>query len=414
MAELYRTNRTFFGVHDDTWTALAIWAIIGLKGITYNVNRIINVILNASVAWDSAILGMFSALFILLGTVAALKKMQRREFLLIVFIGMSWFLSFVLNEDARTLLSGSFFSPVLIYGFCGIICISHFTDWKKFQTISVPFTILGLITFFVLSFLNINGDITDQRELGYMSFSYQNLPFVISAFWLAIHRKSIGFWIIAPISMIVLLVTGSRGAFLCVLVYLLLELVLSKKTHIAIKIICFLLAFLVFFNIEPLMVELDGVLKGYGYHSRTVEKFFEGTFQDDSGRGDVFKYSWEIVLEHPIFGCGMAGSMPLLYEKVNGIRPIGAQGAYSHNLFIELFMHYGIFLGAFICIWILYHIFRAFIRSRNKNVYNILFVFFSLTIPKLMITSTYLSEPEFFILLGLMLNLSYENYDELQ
>ncbi len=413
MAELYREKRTFFGVHDETWTALALWAIIGLRGISYNVNRIFNTVLENPVVWDSAIIGILTAFFMLLGTATALKKLQRREFLLVVFITMAWFLSYILNEDCRRLLSGSFFSPVLIYGSCGIICISHFTDWKKFQSVSMPFTMLGLLTFFILSYLNINGDITDQMGIGYMSFSYNNLVFVISAFWLAIHKKNIMFWGIAPVAMVILMVTGSRGALLCVLVYLLLELMLSKNTNIAVKLLFFVIAALVFFNIEFIMGKIATVLDEYGYHSRTVEKFFEGTLQDDSGRGDILKCSWEVVLENPIFGYGMAGSMPMLFEKINGIKPIGTQGTYAHNLFMDLLMHFGIFLGGFICIWLIYHLIKAYLKSRSKKVYNILFVFASLTLPKLMITGTYLYDPEFFILLGLILNLSYENYDEL-
>lgn len=414
MAELYRNNRTFFSIHDETWTALALWAIIGLPGINYNINRIFNVILENPVTWDSLIVGLISAVFILLGTVTALKKLQRREFLLIVFIEMAWFLSYILNEDCRRLLSGSFFAAVFVYGPCGIVCISHFKDWKKFQTVGIPFVVLGLVTFFITSYMNVNGEIQSFIAIEYMAFSYHNLIYVIAAFWIAIHRKNALFWLIAPISLIVLMITGSRGAFLCVLVYLLLELLLSKKTHIAVKLLFIVVAALIFFNMEFIMLEIDTALKEYGYHSRTVEKFFEGTLQEDSGRGEIFKHSWQILWERPVTGYGMAGSMPVLFERINGIKAMGTQGTYSHNLFIELLMHFGVFLGGFICIWIVYHLVCAFFRSRNKNTYNILFLFAALVLPKLMVTGTYLTESNFFIFLGLLLNLNYENdYDEL-
>ena len=74
MATLYRDNRTFFGIEDETWITLAIWAIIAMDGISYNVNRIFNFYIEKSVIWDSAIFTTLSVIFILLGTASAIKK----------------------------------------------------------------------------------------------------------------------------------------------------------------------------------------------------------------------------------------------------------------------------------------------------------------------------------------------------
>ena len=408
MSSLYRDNRTFFGVKDDIWTALAIWAIIGLRGISGNINRILFYITDIPISVDSVILYGITYCLILLGTAAALKKLERREFLLLGTVIFLWFLSFLLSEDARRMLKGTYFSSVLIYGGCGIICISHFKNWEMFIKISVPFTIIGLFTFFLLAGLSISG----IAFTGYMNFSYENLVFVISAFWIAIHKRNLLMWIAAPVGVIILIFTGCRGAVLCVFVYIILEFLLSKNIHIVSKVLFFSVLTLIFFNLENLMMGLDRYIKQFGYSSRTIEMFFEGTLQDDSGRTTIFEYAWELIKEKPVLGYGMAGSAVPLFEKIEGFTPTGGQGAYSHNLFLELMLHFGVFLGGSICVWLIVYTVRAYIKCKKTHSYNIIFLFFSITIPKLMVSSIYLAEPEFFVFLGLILNLCYYSAEQ--
>ena len=410
MSRLSVSNRTFFGIEDDTWTALAIWAIIGLRGISGNINRILFYVFEEQISIDTILMGMIMVVFIFLGTMVAMKKLERRDFLLVMTITVLWFLSFLLSEDARRMLKGTYFSSVLIYGGCGIICISHFKDWDKFIKISLPFTIIGLTTFFLLAGLSISG----IAFTGYMNFSYENLVFVISAFWIAIHKRNLLMWIAAPVGVIILIFTGCRGAVLCVFVYIILEFLLSKNIHIVSKVLFFSVLTLIFFNLENLMMGLDRYIKQFGYSSRTIEMFFEGTLQDDSGRTTIFEYAWELIKEKPVLGYGMAGSSVPLFEKIEGFTPTGGQGAYSHNLFLELMLHFGIFLGGSICVWLIVYTVRAYIKCKKTHSYNIIFLFFSITIPKLMLSSIYLSEPEFFVFLGLILNLCYETYEHKQ
>ena len=411
MAQLYRDNRTFFGVEDDTWTTLALWAILSMNGIIASVNQITYLLLEDVTIWDTAIITPIMAVFILLGTTAALKKLRRREFILVSFIAISWILSFFINSNMRTILQMYYFRPIMIEGICGIICIANFNNWEKFKKIGKYFIFIGIALFFITAFYNMN----EELNINYMSISYNNLIFIIGAFWLAIHNCSILMWILAPIGAIAIIIGGCRGALVCIAVYIVAEFIFNKKIHIVARAIFFIAVVLFVFNIETIMIEFASIAEQYGYESRTIEMFFEGTLNDDSGRGRFYDSAVEVIQEHLIFGCGMGGSSYHLYQKVHGVKPGPLDVSYAHNLVLDFYMDYGILLGTFLILILVIGIIFAYIKSRNnKNSTGMLFFIFSLSIPKLMLSSTYMSESVFFLLIGLLINLIFNRTDRQQ
>lgn len=408
MASLARENRTFFNIEDDTWTTIALWVLLCFNGYTNTINKVVNLFLGKTTAVDTVILTIVFAVLILLGTFAALKKMQKKEFALMSVILILWFLNFMLNENAREVLKHCYFRSVFLEGFCGIICIANYSSWNKFQKIGKVFVTIGIITFII----HIALIVLEQIEEQYMAFSYNNLVFVIAAYWLAIHRKSILMWVFGAVGTIGIIIVGCRGALLCIAVYVLLEFLLNKRIHTMMKVAFFLVVVIGFYNIEPIMLKIDTTLSKYGYQSRTVEKYFEGTLEDDSGRGEHIDTAIEIIEEHPVFGCGMAGSTYHLYLKTFNMEPVSYQRVYSHNLIIDIYLEFGLFFGTLIILYLVWQIIGAYVKNRNKDILCVVFMFFSLCIPKLMVSSVYLEEPTFFMLLGLLLNANARKTEE--
>ena len=145
MTELNRQNRTFFNVHDDTWISLALWSILSSEGIIGSLNKIINFLLEKETIWDTALVTPMLWVFIALGTVAAIKRIQRRDIILIFTIILFWILSFFINEHSRIMMQMNYFKPVIIDGICGIICIAEFKDWERFKKVGKTFVTIGLL-----------------------------------------------------------------------------------------------------------------------------------------------------------------------------------------------------------------------------------------------------------------------------
>lgn len=402
MTELYRDSRTFFGVEDDTWIALAIWSLLSHLGLIDSINTIFNSVLKNPVPWDTAGVTAILILFVFLGTMAAVKRMERRIFMLMTTIAFLWFFSFLTNENARLLLKMYFFYPVMVKGLCGILCIGHFDNWKRFLKVGRFFVFFGIAIFIPATFCVINGDI----EQSYMTFSYNNLIFVVGAFLIAIRRKNILMWLLAGIGTIFIIITGCRGALVCVASYVVLEFVFNPKIHIVAKITFCIAVVVLVANIDDVMMWIDGLLKQFDYESRTIRLFFEGEIDGDSGRKGVFGLAWKVIKDTTVFGHGMAGASEYLFEKIFGIKPYGLQYAYAHNLFLELWMEYGIIFGTIISAWIIIGIVGAWFKTRKTGEECALYFLMAITLPKLMVTGTYLSEAPFFILLGLLVNLN--------
>lgn len=409
VASLYRENKTFFNVEDDTWTTLALWTILCYQGLLDTVNRLINFILNKEVIWDTAILGGVASIFIILGTVSAIKKSNRREWVLIGILVILWTLNFFINDKSRMVFQMYYFKPVMIDGVCGIICIANYSNWEKFKKIGSWFVIPGSVLFFIVTILNISGDI----DVGYMATSYNVLPIVVGVFWLAINRKNIILWFFAIVGTIAILLTGCRGAFVCICVYFTLEIIFNKKIKWFMKVVFLIAIVLLVGNLNNIMTGLDSYLKAYDYESRTIGKFIEGTIEDDSGRSTIKQEALEVINEHLIFGCGMGGSSYYLFEKMMGITPTGMQHTYAHNLFLDLWMDFGVFMGSGISILLFLGIIIAYVKKRKFGELGILFFFVSIIIPKLLLSSNYLKESSFFLLIGLLFNFVFNPTEKL-
>ena len=203
MAELYRDNRTFFGVEDDTWIALAIWSILTQTGFLNSINGLVEIITVKNIWWDTAVLRALFAGFILLGTMSSIKRMERRVFVLFVLVAFLWIISFSTNENARMLLKIYYFESVMVYGMCGMICMGHFNNWNRFINVGKYFILFGLLLFIPLTFQLVNGN----SEQNYMSFSYNNLVFVVGAFWLGIRRKNILMFILGGVGTVLIIIS---------------------------------------------------------------------------------------------------------------------------------------------------------------------------------------------------------------
>lgn len=77
---------------------------------------------------------------------------------------------------------------------------------------------------------------------------------------------------------------------------------------------------------------------------------YTGQFQNISfsGRGTIWKYSWDAFLESPLFGQGI-GAFPISYTRLAQLPP-GNFAPSAHNLWLQVSVNYGIIGFIFVCI----------------------------------------------------------------
>ncbi len=107
---------------------------------------------------------------------------------------------------------------------------------------------------------------------------------------------------------------------------------------------------------------LGVLLIGMLWRSVFTGQFFNRSF---SGRGTIWKYSWQAFLETPLFGQGIGG-FPVSYARLAQLPP-GDFAPAAHNLWLQFGVNYGIVGLVFLCALILVFFFYAWKTLEQKN-----------------------------------------------
>lgn len=151
------------------------------------------------------------------------------------------------------------------------------------------------------------------------------------------------------------LTQGNRGSLLIILIFVFLYFLrIFKNSNKKIINICLLLLLLIiaYLYIDNILNFLLNLFNDLGYQSRNIEKLINGSFTSSNGRDFIWNEVVEAIKDIWPFGLGTFGDRPV-------VAPIHVAG-YSHNIFLELLLSYGIIgllLSLIIILKIIYMIF---------------------------------------------------------
>lgn len=227
-----------------------------------------------------------------------------------------------------------------------------------------------------------------------MSLSYYMLLPTILFLDELMDKFSLKTLVLAGISLLIILALGSRGAILCVIVFIILKFIRpnSKRTYKRafghFSIICVGVVALIF--MEQILMSIYNFLLRFGINSRSLILFTRENIYL-SGRDRIYENVLSEILENSILGIGIAGDT----------RIIG--NSYVHNFFIEVVGNFGVVLGSILSITVLLLIIKSLL-TKDTLKYNLFIIWLSLGFVHLMVSSSYLTDLKFWIFLGLMIN----------
>ena len=216
-----------------------------------------------------------------------------------------------------------------------------------------------------------------------MSFSYSlsfgyavALPTIIFFYQLIKERKPAALFFAIAGSWCVV-TQGNRGALLVLFIFFVLMIISSiiagklaaeKKIIIVGTILFGLLLFLMFK--DQLLVFVSDVLTKSGISSRSIRKLLNGSFTEDNGREEIWLAAIDAIKTGGLLGHGMLGDRPF-------IAPLHVAG-YSHNLFLELLVSYGV-IGFIIIIIILCDAVKMILFCKHDEWRDLYIIFFSVS-----------------------------------
>ena len=117
----------------------------------------------------------------------------------------------------------------------------------------------------------------------------------------------------------------------------------------------------------------------------------------------LITHSVDLLKQHPLLGVGVGYDRILLAERMGAVDALSeAAGWYPHNIFLEMLLHYGLFIGGLLILLLLRIVYVTAIKG-SGDASDLICVFAAIGFFPLLFSGSYLTSPEFFGFLGLCL-----------
>lgn len=233
-----------------------------------------------------------------------------------------------------------------------------------------------------------------------MDAAYKLLPSVMYLIYYAYNKKQKKYWAVALVSSVFMTIFGTRGPILCILIYIIALMMYGVIKERSVKKMIVLTGIIIVvisvFSQEDIFlrisVKMSDALTRMGFSSRIFDYYLAGEAATSKGRELLAEQAVEAIIRNPLFGYGFTGDRYLF-------------GIYVHNIVLEMLCHYGVVLGSVIIVALACIMILAFIKCfKSKRMFTFVLMIASMMLVKLMLSGSYSTEPYFYFMLGLFVN----------
>ena len=376
-------NNVIYYPRSEKIIIFAICSTVAFNMVDGLVNRLFQVEF-----WDSLLTKGIYFGSLLIATFYALKRFKKEMFLFPLFVMVLWLLSYLVFPNNREVLTKEIIYSLTTQLLPIFIITLSVKDYKRLLE-SLRITSM-IVTICALIYLILG--LKDQLQIGYMEFAYQLMFSALFLFIYAVKYKNKIDIIMSLSGIMMIFVLGSRGAMVGVIAGIVFYFLNKKRASVKRTALYFSITgifYLVFSKFLVVIGNINIILQSININSRTINLLLENEIINSSGRGSLYDQSISALENNLFIGTGMAGDRAVL-------------GIYTHNLFTELLLSYGVILGSVFIFALIYHLISSLFHKNKNEIYYIFFVaFFSSGFMKLMFSWSYLMEPIFFVMIAL-------------
>lgn len=274
---------------------------------------------------------------------------------------------------------------------------------KQMRSISVVVIFLNYLVYFLYYKRGGGTGIFNDN----LAFAYDLVPHVTILFYYFLRDRKIFDTILFALAAVLLLMQGTRGPLLFLVVFFVWYTFASRPFHKwIVESVLLLFASTVFFYsglFEKLIYYLINVGSSIGVSTRILE-----TIVAESGTGLRSNYWREYLLniafqgikERPYLGYGPYGDFYLTRNDTNFIG-----GMYVHNMIVEFMCDYGIIIGIALFTSFVLLLLKGYRSRKDLEIKIMIMLLISNTFFKFFFSGSYLQEPFFYVLLGFLASL---------
>lgn len=386
-----------------------LFAIITIPSFNYYLNNIITRLIGTES------IGLYIYIALILFSFYCVCKcyvygiVNNRTKHLVLFLVLFTLISCVLyNEATHGMLIRPDYHPIfsealntMVFGVPALVLASSCNNWNYILKNTVK--IAPVISSMAFSAFYLSGFATwGDGAMDYLNLSYNVLPFLCAMVIALFQEKKLFFIPFIVVSTFIIVAAGSRGAlvsfglFLMAFIYCQLKTTSSKKSQKIYRFLVLGILALLVTNFFSYIDYIGGFFEKLGITSRTVETLSDQSFLVSEGRDNIREAILTGLWDNPL-GYGLFGDRYItsIYYSMP---------EYSHNLIVEFFADFGIFIAPVLMCWLLVKIIKM--TNAPLCISNCFWVIASCGIFRLFFTGSYLTTPYFFLILGILLNKS--------
>lgn len=324
---------------------------------------------------------------------------------IIAFLIIDYLIAFIVNVNYDDYYYIEFVIDFLIKSAPWIFVTYAVRDYKLFKKY-LSYSAIIIMTSAIMNVYVFKTDIYGEYSYS-QAFTYLMLPtaiIVCNSFFNRVRWFNVIFF---ATSIIFMLSMGSRGPLLCVVLYVLLKLTLifkleAKRGMLIGAIFTSVIVPLYVFFYDILNYFLT-IFQNLNLSTRTIMRLIEGDFFEDNARNLLSEYSIELIDKHAMLGVGIGTDRIKLAYKMQSSVIAETIGWYPHNILLEIFLHFGIFIGGAIIIYMFMVIYTTIFRNLDKDAADVICIFIGIGFFPLFISGSYITKPLFFALCGFCL-----------
>ncbi len=317
-----------------------------------------------------------------------------------ILVYLASYLFFKRNRDFFRMEWMNFLLGSLPFYFVGVALKAD--DDEDLLKLLYGISCISVIVFGVyVLFINEMDEFTMRN--GDMNSAYNILPHACLTFYYMIKEFKWYRPLFFLLAALFLLMMGTRGAVLCLLVFMVLcsAVTIRFKRPVVLLImavVCIL--FLVFQNLIDGLMELAySVSEKLGLSTRVFDKVMSGNFAVSDARVYLKERVRYYLYAYPLVGLGIYGD-----RVVTG-------GQYVHNMFLEFYAQFGVLVGTVLSVSLTVLFYRGIrlIFKKGDRTARLIVLLLASCCFKLLVSSSYLREPFFWLLLGYFAAVIREN-----
>ena len=339
-----------------------------------------------------------SGILLMLATFFINKKIAvTMRSLSVVAILLSLILIKVIIDDTELMVGVNF----LMIAVPSIMVFSYRFDVDTFLSTCRKLAILNFFLLFWIPFVS--------KLTAYMRFGYGMVLTVIFTY-LSVFRsakdepvpddsKKAVFLKVLNIVIFILssaetIIFGSRGVLVVILTFVALDVLFIYKKNRFRNIAMISAGFIALMNLEGILGVFISIANRLGVNSYALRKYqyqlMYGIEEASSGRGRLYLNAINTIKEHPLFGAKM-----VTYDDGT---------LYVHNLFLQVGRDMGIFVMLVLIAFVIYCIWLMGSKRIRVSEKTVIAVFFCVSVVRMMLSSNIWERPEFWVLIGIILN----------